>query len=304
MMRPVADATGEPAAAGAAAPVRGLRGDGGEEPVQVIAVTSGKGGVGKTNVSINLATALAKRSRSVMLLDADLGLANVDVVLGLEARRTLAHVLDGQCELEDVIIRGPEDLRVVPASSGVRRMARLGAQETAGIINAFSSLRRPPDTLIVDTAAGINDSVASFVCAASDVLVVVCDEPASITDAYALIKTLSRHHGVAEFRILANSVRSAAQGREVFEKLSRVVHRFLDVSLLYEGFIPDDEFVRRAVQKRKAVVQAFPRCRASLAFRRLALRTGDWPVPASSGGHVTFFFERSLGPAPALESTA
>ena len=283
-------------------PARGLHNDGGEEPVQVIAVTSGKGGVGKTNVSINLATALSRRGRSVMLLDADLGLANVDVVLGLKARRTLADVLDGSCDLADVIIEAPGDLRVVPASSGVQRMARLGAQETAGIVHAFSGLARPPDTLIVDTAAGINESVASFVCAAGDVLVVVCDEPASITDAYALIKTLSRHHDVGEFRILSNVVRSAAQGRDVFEKLSRVVHRFLDVSLLYEGFIPEDEFLRRAVQRQKAVVQAFPRCRSALAFRRLAMRTADWPVPVSAGGHVTFFFERSVNDMQVLES--
>ena len=118
--------------------------DGCSEPVQVIAVTSGKGGVGKTNVSINLGTSLAKRGRSVMLLDADLGLANVDVVLGLKAQRTLADVLDGQCGLEDVIIDAPGELRVVPASSGVKRMSQLGANETAGIINAFSSLSNPP----------------------------------------------------------------------------------------------------------------------------------------------------------------
>jgi flagellar biosynthesis protein FlhG len=274
----------------------------GAEPVQVIAVTSGKGGVGKTNVSINLATALAKRGRSVMLLDADLGLANVDVVLGLKARRTLAHVLEGECELDEVVIHAPGEVRVVPAASGVQRMAGLSPQETAGIIHAFSELERVPDTLVVDTAAGINESVASFARAASDVLVVACDEPASITDAYALTKTLSRHHGVNEFRVLANMVRSAAQGREVFDKLSRVVHRFLDVSLLYEGFIPEDEFLRRAVQKQKPVVQAFPRCRASLAFRRLALRVSDWPVPISARGHVSFFSERGVNELQALES--
>ncbi len=284
-------------------PMAGLHGlDGGCEPVQVIAVTSGKGGVGKTNVSINLATALSRRGRSVMLLDADLGLANVDVVLGLKPRRTLMHVIDGQCDIDDVVLHAPGDLRVVPAASGVQRMARLSARETAGIIHAFSAMAQPPDTLIVDTAAGINESVASFTSAASDVLVVVCDEPASLADAYALIKTLSQHHGVGEFRILSNMVRSAAQGRELFDRFARVVHRFLDVSLLYEGFIPEDEFLRRAVQKQKAVVQAFPRCRASLAFRRLAMRTGEWPVPQRAASQVTFFFERSVNEMQALES--
>ncbi len=279
----------------------GFEHDGGA-PVQVVAVSSGKGGVGKTNVSINLATAMAKRGRSVMLLDADLGLANVDVVLGLKARRTLADVIEGSCDLEDVILCTPTGLRVVPAASGVQRMARLSAPETAGIIHAFSTIASPPDTLIVDTAAGINESVASFASAAHDVLVVACDEPASLTDAYALIKTLSRDHGVSEFRILPNMVRSAAQGREVFDKLSRVVHRFLDVSLLYEGFIPEDEALRKAVQKQKSVVQAFPRCRASLAFRRLALRLSEWPIHQRPAGHVTFFFERSVTDTQALES--
>ena len=269
--------------------------------VQVIAVTSGKGGVGKTNVSINLASALAKRGRVVMILDADLGLANIDVVLGLKARLNLSHVLAGECELDDIIIEGPNQLLIVPAASGVRRMVTMGTSETLGIINAFGSLKRPLDTLIVDTAAGINDSVTNFSRAASDVLVVACDEPASITDAYALIKTLSRHHEIGEFRILANMVRSAAQGRDVFEKLSRVVHRFLDVNLMYEGFVPDDDYLRKAIQKQRAVVQAFPRCRASLAFRRLAMRTSDWPIDADATGHVEFFFERNITDIQALE---
>ena len=123
-----------------------------------------------------------------------------------------------------------------------------------------------------------------------------------MTDAYALIKTLNRHYGMTEFRILSNSARSAAQGRDAYDKLSRVVHRFLDVTLLYEGFIPEDEFLRRAVRKQKAVVRAFPRCRASLAFRRLAMRADDWPVPDASTGHVTFFFERNVNDYQVLES--
>lgn len=273
----------------------------GDEPVQVIAVASGKGGVGKTNVSINLATALAKRGRAVMLLDADLGLANVDVTLGLRAERTLADVLDGGCELDEVIIEAPEKVMVVPASSGVRRMAALGTQETAGLIQAFSTLKRPLDTLIVDTAAGISDSVSSFARAASDVLVVVCDEPASLTDAYALVKTLNLHHDIGEFHVLSNMVTSAAQGREAYDKLARVVHRFLDVNLIYEGFIPEDDLLRKAIKRQKAVVNAYPRSRAALAFRRLAMRTTEWPVPSSASGHVAFFFERAVHEMDAME---
>ena len=272
-----------------------------QERVQVIAVTSGKGGVGKTNVSINMAAALTKRGRKVMILDADLGLANIDVVLGLKAKYNLSHVLAGKCQMDDIIIEGPNQILIVPTASGVRSMVRLSTSETLGIINAFSSLNRPVDTLIVDTAAGISDSVANFSRAANDVLVVACDEPASITDAYALIKTLSRHHDIGEFRILANMVRSAAQGRDVFEKLSRVVHRFLDVNLMYEGFVPEDEYLRKAIQKQRAVVHAYPRCRASLAFRRLAMRTSDWPAASLATGHVEFFFERNVMDNQTLE---
>ena len=161
-------------------------------PVKVIAVTGGKGGVGKTNVAANLGLCLATQGREVMLLDADFGLANVDVLLGLHPRFNLSHVLRGECNLEDVIVTGPRGLQVVPAASGVRQMAELSVGEHAGLIRAFSDLYHNLDVLIIDTAAGISDSVMTFSHAAHHVLVVVCDEPASITDAYALIKVLSR----------------------------------------------------------------------------------------------------------------
>src|ERR1700742_4691895 len=161
-------------------------------PVKVIAVTGGKGGVGKTTVSANLAVAIAAQGRDVMLVDADLGLANVDVVLGLHTRFNLGHVIDGHCALEDAIVTGPHGLQVVPAASGIKRMATLSPAEHAGIIRAFSDLYHQVEVLVVDTAAGLHDSVMTFSQAAHHVLVVVCDEPASITDAYALIKVLSR----------------------------------------------------------------------------------------------------------------
>ncbi len=261
-------------------------------PVRVIAVASGKGGVGKTNVCVNMALALAQAGKDVMLMDADLGLANVDVMLGLHPRFTLADVMDGRCALEEAIVEGPEGIKVVPAASGVQRMAQLNSVEHAGLIRAFSELSGNLDVLLVDSAAGLSDSVVSFSRAAQEVLVVVCDEPASITDAYALIKLLSREHGVRRFRVVANMVESARNGREVYEKISRVTDRFLDVSLDYCGHVPSDPYLRKAVQQQRAVVEAYPRCRAAQAFRSLAEQTARWPAPTAAGGRLEFFVER------------
>ncbi len=152
-------------------------------PVQVIAVTGGKGGVGKSNISVNLSIALAEMRRRVVLMDADLGLANIDVLLGLKTDKNLADVLSGDVGLEEVMVTGPAGVKIVPASSGVQQMAALGPQEHAALINAFSSLSQQLDVLVVDTAAGISDTVVSFVRASQEVIVVVCDEPSSITDA-------------------------------------------------------------------------------------------------------------------------
>ena len=166
--------------------------------VKVIAVTGGKGGVGKTCVAANLGLTLASMGRAVMLMDADLGLANLDVVLGLRCRRTLADVLDGHCELADIVVTGPQGMQVVPGASGIGRMSMLNDRELAGLINAFNDLTGRLDYLIVDTAAGISSSVTRFSRAAQRVLVVLSNEPASLTDAYALIKVLSREHGVQQ----------------------------------------------------------------------------------------------------------
>ena len=167
-------------------------------------MTGGKGGVGKTNVSVNLSMALADLGRRVMLMDADLGLANVDVLLGLTPKRTLADVIAGECDLRDVLLQGPGGIRIVPAASGTQSMVSLTPMQHAGLIQAFSDISENLDVLVIDTAAGIGDAVVSFVRAAQEILVVVCDEPTSITDAYALIKLLNRDHGISRFRVLAN----------------------------------------------------------------------------------------------------
>jgi flagellar biosynthesis protein FlhG len=273
----------------------GLRRRGTARPVKVLTVTGGKGGVGKTNIAANLAITLAQFGRRVMLLDADLGLANVDVLLGLQPRYTLADVLRGERALADVIVTGPGGVRVVPGASGLAAIADLGTAGQAGLINAFSELTEDLDLLVVDTAAGISGSVQRFCAAASDVLVVVCDEPTSITDAYALIKVLSTEHGVTRFRIVTNMTHQGGDGRQLFEKLLRVTERFLQVTLDHAGSLPYDDRVWRAVQLQAPFVTAFPGSLAAAALKRLATRADNWEAPRVARGHIEFFVERLLG---------
>ncbi len=227
-------------------------------PVQVIAVSGGKGGVGKTTVSVNLAAAMAAAGRRVLLLDGDLGLANVDVLLGLTPRYTLQQVVSGERRLEEVLVDARPNLRVAPAASGVSRMANLDAASHAAIVHAFATLPERFDTLIVDTAAGIGDSVQRFTAAAQHVLVVLRDEPASLTDAYALIKVLSRDNGVRRFRVLVNMMREGASGELLFRRLQRVTDRYLDVQLEYAGDLPEDRQLLKAVRAQRTVIEAFP----------------------------------------------
>lgn len=263
-------------------------------PVQVIAVSGGKGGVGKSNISVNLSIALAELRRRVVLLDADLGLANVDVLLGLKATHTLADVLAGTHALRDVLVTGPSGLKIVPASSGVQHMASLSSPEHAGLINAFNELSDQVDILVIDTAAGISDTVVSFVRAANEVLIVVCDEPSSITDAYALIKLLNKEYGMQRFRVVANMTRTIQEGSNMFTKLNTVCERFLDVTLQYLGSVPFDENVRKAVQKQKALLEYAPTSKAALAIRALAQAVDQWPLPSAPTGRLEFFVERLL----------
>jgi flagellar biosynthesis protein FlhG len=263
-------------------------------PVRAIAVTGGKGGVGKTNVSVNLGVAAAEMGQKVMLLDADLGLANIDVVLGLHPQYDLSHVMRGERTLDEVLVEGPAGMKVIPGASGVQSLAELTPAEHTGLIRAFSEVAADTELLIVDTAAGISDTVLSFSRASHDIVVVVCDEPASITDAYAIIKLLNRDYGHRRFRVLANMVRSAQEGRELYNKMCRVTDRYLDVTLGFMGAIPFDESLRKAVRAQRPVVQAFPRSRVAQVFRNLAKKIETWPQPGGANGQVQFFVERLI----------
>ncbi|WP_367605688.1 MinD/ParA family protein [Legionella sp. W05-934-2] len=272
----------------------GLRNISRNKPVKVIAITAGKGGVGKSNVSVNLAVALAKKGNKVLLLDADLGLANIDIMLGLHARNNLSHVMEGKCVLNDIILKGPEGIQVVPASSGTEYMTQLSPMEHAGIIDAFNEITDDLDYMIIDTAAGISDTVLSFTRSAQELIVVVCDEPTSLTDAYALIKVMRKRYEWQNFHILANMVRKEKDGQILFNKLYRVADQFLDVNIDYLGAIPFDEHIHDAVKKQQPILLSYPDSPASKALCKLSDNVTSWSFAESLAGSTSFFIERLI----------
>ncbi|NOT83876.1 MAG: MinD/ParA family protein [Methylococcaceae bacterium] len=264
------------------------------KPVRVMAVTSGKGGVGKTNLSVNIGIAMAEMGRRVALLDADMGLANVDILLGMYPEFNLSHVLKGQKTLNEIMLVGPSGLKVIPAASGLQDMSDMPLNEQAAIIRGFTDIDQETDVLIVDTAAGISSSVVNFSRACQEIMVVVCDEPTSLTDAYAFIKLLNRDYGLSNFNIISNMVQTPQQGEGLFNKLTKVTDRYLDVALNYIGAVPFDDDLRRAVQKQVPVVKAFPQCKSALAIKNLARVIDARPIKNQAGGYLSFFVERMI----------
>ena len=264
------------------------------DEISLVAVTGGKGGVGKTSVAINLSIALSDLHKNVMLLDADFGLSNVDVMLGLSAWKNLKHVLSGEYSLDEVILEGPHGIQIIPAAPGARKMAGLSAKEHLGIIDSISQLTSPIDYFVIDTAAGIGDGVCLFSQMANNILVVVCDEPASIADAYALVKVLSKNGQKKKFSILTNMVESSAHGEQLFDQLYRVSNQFLDATLEYCGYIPHDEYLKKAIQQQQSVLDVYPQSRSSLAFSRIARQIDRWPKASYANGAVELFLERQL----------
>lgn len=261
-------------------------------PLMTVAIASGKGGVGRTNIAANLAVAAAMEGRSVSVLDGDFGLSDINILLGLQTERNLSHVLNGDCDLEDVALTGPEGITVIPAGSGLVELTRLTDVQRAGVIEAFSSLKQAPDLLIVDTRAGICDNVCTFSRAVQEVLLVVCDEPTAIADARALTEVLHRDHGIHRFHVIANRVDDVSHGRKLFETFSNEVDRSVDAELRLLGIVPEDDYLRRAVREQKPVVRRFPMSKSALALRKLARSLRLMPAVTPLHGHVQFFVER------------
>lgn len=260
-------------------------------PARAIAVASGKGGVGKSTTSIALGIALSQLGRRVVLFDADLGLANVDVLLGLKGKYDISDVLYAGVDLEDIMLDGPGGMRIIPGGSGLLKLANASDQERAGLVYALSTLADQTDNLIVDTPAGIGGNTLQFCAAAQEIVVVVCDDPASMTDAYALIKVLNQNHGRDRFRILVNMASSEEHGRMLFQRLVATTTRFLDVTVDLAGVIPYDREVLMWSRRQKSIMVGKPSAPVSMAFKKLAQVTDKWPRPMGAQGQLEFFLE-------------
>lgn len=263
-----------------------------QNPPRVICVTSGKGGVGKTNIVVNLAYSLAKQGKKVVVLDADLNLANVDVLLGLTPRYNLHHVFLGEKSLSDILVTGPAGISILPASSGILEMADLTEEQKLYFLAEMSELGEQIDVLLIDTAAGINNNVIYFTLAAQERIIVLSPEPTSMTDAYAMIKVLSTRHDVKKFRILINSAHSEKEALAVFRQLTVVADRFLQtLSLDYIGYIPFDGKLPQAVRAQRLVAEIFPKSKVGMMFTELAKQLAEEKTTPQSDGNIKFFWK-------------
>lgn len=238
--------------------------------MRVIAITSGKGGVGKTNIVLNLCLALSKLKRRVLLLDADMGLANVDVLLGLTPKYTLEHVMSGEKEIADVMLTGPMGFRILPSGSGISELSEMTYEQQMRLFQELSGVDDKLDYLFIDTGAGISSNVLRFNASANEVVIVANPEPTSITDAYALMKLLAIKYHIRDFGLIANSVNSKADGQGVYDTLSRVCGEFLKVNLGFLGWIPFDSTIRKTVRRQKPLLELFPQSPAAKSLTRIA----------------------------------
>jgi flagellar biosynthesis protein FlhG len=257
----------------------------------VIAVTSGKGGVGKSNIAVNLAIKLASAGKRVVLMDADLGLANADVLCNIDLPSNLSHVISQKRELADVMVDGPGGFKLIGGASGLARMADLSDLDRQRIVTALAELEARNDIILIDTGAGISPNVLSFTRCADQVLVVTTPEPTAITDAYAVIKVISRDAPDRPLSLLVNQVRVQGEGQLVYDRIAKVAKQFLNVHVMDAGFVPSDPEVPAAVRRRTPFLLANPNCPASRYISQLAMRLERGVAPSvdlAGGG----FFNR------------
>ncbi|MGB9441590.1 MAG: MinD/ParA family protein [Desulfobacterales bacterium] len=257
---------------------------------RVIAITSGKGGVGKTSIVGNLGYAFAKLGKKVLILDADLGLGNLDVLLGLAPKYNLSHVILGERKIDEILVEGPGKMNILPASSGIQELTNLNKDQKIEILKQLDLLIDSVDVLFIDTAAGISSNVMDFNATAQEVVVVVSPEPTSITDAYALMKVLSLKYSGKACKLIVNMVRRPEEGREVFRQLQIVTDRFLDITIEYLGYVLFDGKVTKGVKTQKIVSELYPDTPASRCFADISRKIANMsPLNLPKGNSNLFW---------------
>ncbi|MGD0283770.1 MAG: MinD/ParA family protein [Dissulfurispiraceae bacterium] len=260
---------------------------------RIVAVSSGKGGVGKTNFVANLALFYASLNKKVLILDADLGLSNIDVLFGIAPKFNLKHVLSGEKTIKEIIVNGPLGIMILPASSGVRELTGLSDKSRLKLVSELDNFDLPFDIFLIDTGAGISDNVLFFCSGAQETVVIVTPEPTSLADAYALIKVLSRDFGEKSFRILVNTARSEKEAFDTFRKLAIVADKFLSLSVDYIGFLPYEQHVKDAIIAQKGYIAMYPNSIFTKKLVSIAKKLLDNPMNDVKG-NIQFFLKKAL----------
>ena len=263
-----------------------------ESYTRVIAVTSGKGGVGKSNIVANLGFVLSRLGKKVLILDADLGLGNLDVLLGLAPKYNLSHAISGTKTIPEIVVEGPGKIKILPASSGIQELSDLTDEQKSRMLTALDSLIDSVDIFLIDTGAGISSNVMHFNSSAQEIVVVVSPEPTSITDAYALMKVLSLDYSRKKFKLVVNMAKSSKEAMDVHRQLEMVADRFLDIEIEYMGHVLIDENVKRGVRLQKVVSEINPDTKASRCFASLAKKIFDSRTSNFPEGDSNFFWRK------------
>ena len=263
---------------------------------KVFAITSGKGGVGKTNIISNIAYMLSQKGKKVLLMDADLGLGNIDILLGLAPRYNISHVFKGEKSLNDIIVTGPGNIKIIPASSGIQKITNLNEDEKINLMNQLENLNFDYDYFLIDTGAGISKNVTYFCIAAQEIIVIATPEPTSITDAYALMKVLYQNYKEKKFNLIVNMAKSQDEAFQVFKTLTLVIDKYLgmELSLNYLGFIPADTNFTLSVRKQKLLTELFFDTETSKAIGDIAQKLDNMEIDNSSKGNIQFFWNKIL----------